>query len=218
MGSAGRAVGAVRRDRESAPRSAWRASGRRPDLVERDSTPRRRIVCGRRISPTSRRWRAGRSSPSWRICSAAGSWVGRCRTRRNDLVISALQMGVGQRKPEVGSIHHSDKGSHRGAVRPAVRPGWDRAVDREQGRLRRRRLLPEVPRDIEEGPDLAPNVDERGAGVQGDLQYIEGWLQPAPPARLPLTRRRRARSSRCGRRALPRRGGGRRRSPAACNC
>jgi putative transposase len=48
---------------------------------------------------------------------------------RKELVISALEMAVGQRKPEAGCIHHSDQGSQGGINRSSQHLLVDMLVD-----------------------------------------------------------------------------------------
>ena len=83
-----------------------------PDLVGRDFRPRSaRTACGRRTSSRSGPARGGCTSPPSRTSSAVGSSAGAWTAHmRQELVIDALTMAVAARKPDKGTIHHSDHG------------------------------------------------------------------------------------------------------------
>ena len=72
-----------------------------PDLVERNFTANRRISSGSPTSPTCRRWAGflylAVVLDAWSRGSSAGRWPHISRTQ---LVLDALKMAIGQRRPE----------------------------------------------------------------------------------------------------------------------
>ena len=100
------------------PRKRWKTTIRVPGHRARQrprrtpiSAPRRRTWCGSPTSPTCGAVRAGCTSPRYRT-PIRGQIVGwSMATRmRSTLVVNALKMALGGRRPEPGLIHHSDQG------------------------------------------------------------------------------------------------------------
>jgi putative transposase len=101
-----------------------------PDLVGRDFRP----------SEPNRLWVAD--------LTAVATWEGKlylavvldCFSRRvvgwsmaehmrSELVVEALEMAVGRRKPEAGLVHHSDQGSQPGLNRSSQQCPWGEPID-----------------------------------------------------------------------------------------
>jgi hypothetical protein len=88
-----------------------RTTGLRPTWSTATSAPPGRTSCGVSTSLMCRRWRGSSISPPCSTPGAARSsgWA-MANHLRAELVLDAMEMAVGQRRPK-DVIHHSDQGS-----------------------------------------------------------------------------------------------------------
>ena len=103
---------------------------------------------------------------------------------RATLVIDALQMALGRRRPEAGVIHHSDQGSQYVSLafgRAAAQAGIAVSIGLPRRRLRQRSRR-DVLRDPQKGARAPPHLADPARPAVRRVRIHRGVLQPpAPP-------------------------------------
>ena len=175
----------TRRDKEARPA---------PDLVDRDFTafrPNQLWVADITYVPTT--------SGFLYLAVVLDAWSRKivgwsmANDLRTELVLDALEMAIGQRRPD-GVIHHSDQGSpiHIVGVRQTLQGGWCPAVNGIGRRCLRQRHVRELLRHARMRAAGATQVHVQDRGQDGLLQLHRRLVQPGAAAlspRLPLANR-----------------------------
>ena len=100
---------------------------------------------------------------------------------RTELVLSALNMAIGQRRAK-GVVHHSDHGTQYTSIdlRPSLQGSRGATVDGNGGRCLRQRHVRELLRDAGMRAARAPALRNEGRGAHGDLRVHRRLVQPNP--------------------------------------
>jgi transposase InsO family protein len=98
---------------------------------------------------------------------------------RTELVLSALNMALGQRRAK-GVVHHSDHGTQYTSIAFGLRcqEARVRAFDGKRGRCLRQRHVRELLRDTRMRAARSPALRDQGRGTHGDLRVHRRLVQP----------------------------------------